>query len=121
MTPSLALATFVIVATLLYGVFARSERRLAADTRRRIARYLGAERPSAREQQDFAGAFLDWFDRAFKVRKRQVPVLGEVVLPSFWRSVLVTFDPHPLRIVRPEEAPRLLMTAISFFSCSTVI
>jgi len=26
------------------------------------------------------------------------------------RSVLVTFDPHPLRIVRPEHAPRLLTT-----------
>ncbi|MGQ0562981.1 MAG: adenylyltransferase/cytidyltransferase family protein, partial [Gemmatimonadota bacterium] len=26
------------------------------------------------------------------------------------RSVLVTFDPHPLKIVRPEHAPRLLTT-----------
>ena len=26
------------------------------------------------------------------------------------RSVLVTFDPHPLRVVRPEVAPRLLTT-----------
>jgi len=26
------------------------------------------------------------------------------------RSVLVTFDPHPLKIVRPHEAPRLLTT-----------
>src|SRR5688572_6668077 len=25
-------------------------------------------------------------------------------------SVVVTFDPHPLRIVRPEAAPRLLCT-----------
>lgn len=28
------------------------------------------------------------------------------------RSVLVTFDPHPLRIVRPEAAPRLLTTPV---------
>jgi riboflavin kinase/FMN adenylyltransferase len=28
------------------------------------------------------------------------------------RSVLVTFDPHPLRIVRPEHAPLLLTTAV---------
>jgi riboflavin kinase/FMN adenylyltransferase len=28
------------------------------------------------------------------------------------RSVLVTFDPHPLRIVRPDHAPRLLTTAL---------
>lgn len=27
------------------------------------------------------------------------------------RSVLVTFDPHPLRVVRPEDAPPLLTTA----------
>jgi riboflavin kinase / FMN adenylyltransferase len=28
------------------------------------------------------------------------------------RSVLLTFDPHPLRIVRPEHAPRLLTTPV---------
>src|SRR5690606_8673025 len=28
------------------------------------------------------------------------------------RGVLLTFDPHPLRIVRPEVAPRLLTTAV---------
>jgi len=28
------------------------------------------------------------------------------------RSVLVTFDPHPLRIVRPEHAPQLLTTPL---------
>ncbi len=28
------------------------------------------------------------------------------------RSVLVTFDPHPLRIVRPERAPKLLTTPV---------
>lgn len=28
------------------------------------------------------------------------------------RAVLVTFDPHPLRIVRPEHAPRLLTTPV---------
>lgn len=28
------------------------------------------------------------------------------------RGVLVTFDPHPLRIVRPEAAPRLLTTPV---------
>lgn len=28
------------------------------------------------------------------------------------RSVLVTFDPHPLRIVRPEHAPKLLTTPL---------
>ena len=28
------------------------------------------------------------------------------------RSVLVTFDPHPLRVVRPGSAPRLLTTSM---------
>lgn len=28
------------------------------------------------------------------------------------RSILVTFDPHPLRVVRPEHAPRLLTTPV---------
>lgn len=28
------------------------------------------------------------------------------------RSTLVTFDPHPLRIVRPEHAPKLLTTPV---------
>ncbi len=28
------------------------------------------------------------------------------------RSVLVTFDPHPLSIVRPEHSPLLLTTAV---------
>ncbi|NNL30204.1 MAG: hypothetical protein HKO77_04235, partial [Gemmatimonadetes bacterium] len=28
------------------------------------------------------------------------------------RSILVTFDPHPLKVVRPNEAPRLLTTAV---------
>ena len=28
------------------------------------------------------------------------------------RSVLVTFDPHPLRIVRPQHAPQLLTTPV---------
>ena len=28
------------------------------------------------------------------------------------RSVIVTFDPHPLRIVRPEHAPPMLTTPL---------
>lgn len=40
-------------------------------------------------------------------------VLAEIVrrsAPTGRRSVLVTFDPHPLRVVRPEAAPPLLTT-----------
>ncbi len=36
--------------------------------------------------------------------------IGERALACDGRSVLVTFDPHPLRIVRPEAAPPLLTT-----------
>src|SRR5690606_29136371 len=91
MTPSLALATFLVVALLLYGLFAGSETRLGPDTRRRINHYLHAERPSDDDQRGFARGFLDWFDHAFAVRTRTVPLLGEIPLPSFARSVLVTF------------------------------
>jgi riboflavin kinase/FMN adenylyltransferase len=37
--------------------------------------------------------------------------LQEVAESDGLLSVLVTFDPHPLKIVRPEAAPRLLTTA----------
>jgi riboflavin kinase/FMN adenylyltransferase len=37
--------------------------------------------------------------------------LREVADATGLRSVLVTFDPHPLKIVRPEAAPRLLTTS----------
>jgi hypothetical protein len=91
MTPALALATFLIVALLLYGWFAGSEHHLEPETRRRIDRYLHTERPTDEDQRGFAHGFLEWFDRAFAVRVRRVPLLGEIPLPSFARSVLVTF------------------------------
>ena len=37
--------------------------------------------------------------------------LREVADAEGLRSVLVTFDPHPLKILRPEAAPRLLTTS----------
>ena len=40
---------------------------------------------------------------------KQIHSRGEA---SGRRGVLVTFDPHPLRIVRPEHAPRLLTTPV---------
>lgn len=91
MTPALAIVTFVIVAVLIYGVFARSERRLGVETQRQIGNYLRSDRPSHADEQAFARGFLDWFDHVFAVRTRRLPLLGEVPLPSFGRSVLVTF------------------------------
>jgi riboflavin kinase / FMN adenylyltransferase len=38
--------------------------------------------------------------------------LGERAAAAGCRSVLVTFDPHPLRIIRPEHAPPLLTTPL---------
>ncbi|MFO7567190.1 MAG: hypothetical protein R6X02_31380 [Enhygromyxa sp.] len=91
MSPALALATFLVVALLIYGLFAGSERQLGSDTRRRIDRYLHAARPSSDDRRGFARGFLEWFDHAFAVRTRRLPLLGEVPLPSFARSVVVTF------------------------------
>lgn len=50
---------------------------------------------------------FDGFHRGHQalVQRAQV-VAAELGLPS----VLVTFDPHPLQVLRPEEAPRLLTT-----------
>jgi hypothetical protein len=90
MTPSLALATFLVIALLVYGLFARSERRLRPDTQRRIDHYLHTERPTGEDEREFARGFLEWFDHAFAVRTRRVPWLGEIPVPSFARSVLVT-------------------------------
>lgn len=91
MTPALALVTFLIVALLVFGLFARSERKLGADTRRRIGDYLRLDRPSLEDERAFTRGFIEWFDHVFAVRTRRLPLLGEVPLPSFWRSVAVTF------------------------------
>jgi hypothetical protein len=91
MTPALALVTFLIVALLVYGLFARSERKLGADTRRQIGDYLRRDRPSVEDERAFTRGFIEWFDHVFAVRTRRLPLLGEVPLPSFWRSVAMTF------------------------------
>jgi hypothetical protein len=91
MTPALAIVTFLIVALLLYGLFARSEHKLGADTRRQIGDYLRRDRPSVEDERAFTRGFIEWFDHVFAVRTRRLPLLGEVPLPSFWRSVAVTF------------------------------
>ena len=90
MTPALAIVTFLIVALLLYGVFARTERGLGPDTRRQIGNYLRCDRPSVEDELGFTRGFIEWFDHVFAVRTRRVPWLGEIPLPSFWRSVAVT-------------------------------
>ena len=50
------------------------------------------------------------FDGVHRGHWQVLAEIGERARRSGGRSVLVTFDPHPLRIVRPEVAPRLLTT-----------
>lgn len=50
------------------------------------------------------------FDGVHRGHWRVLEKLAQVARERGVRSVLVTFDPHPLRIVRPEAAPPLLST-----------
>lgn len=50
------------------------------------------------------------FDGVHRGHQQVLQELKRVARSRRERSVLVTFDPHPLKIVRPEHAPRLLTT-----------
>ena len=50
------------------------------------------------------------FDGVHRGHWQVVEEIGRRAAEAGGRSVLVTFDPHPLRIVRPEAAPLLLTT-----------
>jgi riboflavin kinase / FMN adenylyltransferase len=50
------------------------------------------------------------FDGVHRGHKRVLDELCEVAGHTGTRAVVVTFDPHPLRIVRPAAAPQLLTT-----------
>lgn len=50
------------------------------------------------------------FDGVHRGHWRVLEEIGERASARDGRSVLVTFDPHPLRVVRPEAAPPLLTT-----------
>jgi riboflavin kinase / FMN adenylyltransferase len=52
------------------------------------------------------------FDGVHLGHRRVLDEIGERARRAGRRSVLVTFHPHPLRIVRPEAAPALLTTAV---------
>lgn len=96
MTPAIALATYLVLAVAIFGLFARGSRRLDGDTRARMRRFIARDpdRNGDRDQdcdRDWAEGFVRWFDHAFAVRIRRVPILGELPLPSFRRSILVSF------------------------------
>ena len=65
---------------------------------------LPADRGTVATVGTFDGVHLGHWTVLQEIRKR-AEVAGR-------RSVLVTFDPHPLRIVRPERAPLLLTTPV---------
>lgn len=51
------------------------------------------------------------FDGVHRGHWRVLEEIGARAAARGGRSVLVTFEPHPLKIVRPEAAPKLLTTA----------
>lgn len=57
-------------------------------------------------------ATVGTFDGVHLGHWRVLQEIGRRAEESGRRSVLVTFDPHPLRIVRPEHAPPLLTTPL---------
>jgi hypothetical protein len=91
MTPGIAFATYLLLAVALFGLFLRSSRRLDPETRQSIRRWILREDRSKNGEAQWAQGFLSWFDQAFRVRTRRLPFLGKVALPSFRRSVLVSF------------------------------
>jgi hypothetical protein len=94
MTPGIAIATYLVLAVTLFGLFAGSARTLDGGTRERMRRWIFREGGGVDEQtrdREWAEGFLYWFDQAFRVRVRRLPLLGEVALPSVGRSVLVSF------------------------------
>ncbi|NVB40613.1 hypothetical protein G6O69_22425 [Pseudenhygromyxa sp. WMMC2535] len=93
MTPAIALTSYAVLVAILFGLFWVSARRLDADAHGAMQRWLdGARgRGAADEDQRWAESFVRWFDQAFAVRVRRLPAIGEVPLPSFLRSVLVSF------------------------------
>ena len=57
-------------------------------------------------------ATVGTFDGVHLGHWRVLEEIRERAAASGRRSVLVTFDPHPLRIVRPDDAPPLLTTPV---------
>src|SRR5687768_8220325 len=51
------------------------------------------------------------FDGVHRGHRAVLERLVEVAVQRRMLSLVVTFDPHPLYIVRPEHAPQLLCTA----------
>lgn len=80
----LAIVAFVV------ALFVLGDRLLARERRAELGGWLLDELPAEARVDSLPNAFLEWFDRLFRVRKIQV--LGtELVLPRFGRSALASF------------------------------
>jgi len=84
-----AIASLIVIAFVVV-LFVFGDRSLASERRRALGGWLIAELPADARVDALPGAFIEWFDRLFRVRR--VRVLGcELVLPRFWRSALASF------------------------------
>lgn len=52
------------------------------------------------------------FDGVHRGHRHVLERLTTLAASTGWRSVLVTFHPHPLEVVRPADAPRLLTVGV---------
>src|SRR5579862_3893152 len=50
------------------------------------------------------------FDGVHRGHRKILDRVGRVATEHAATSVVMTFDPHPSRVVRPDKAPQLLMT-----------
>lgn len=88
-TPWSALGTYLTVVAAVILLFGGTARLTRPEQRQALSRILSG-RSKLGEGEDWAQAFLGWFDRVFAVRMVKVGRF-ELPLPSFGRSVLVSF------------------------------
>jgi hypothetical protein len=85
MTPIHAVLVYLALAGTLLVLFMRGDGAVSPAARASFAGWL------ARRDADWMPAFLAWFDRVFRVRRVELPVVGALHLPSFFRSVAASF------------------------------
>jgi hypothetical protein len=91
MTAWTALATYLTIAAAIVGLFSGTSRSVDGRTEASIGRWLSGWKAEPSGGNGWADGFLAWFDGVFRVRRVRLPVLGEVALPSLWRSIVVSF------------------------------
>ena len=84
-----AVASLVIIGFVVV-LFVVGDRSLGGERRRTLGGWLIDDLPAEARVDALPSAFIEWFDRLFRVRR--VRMLGfELVLPRFWRSALASF------------------------------